>query len=142
MRSLPTSFQRIRSLRPFAACSDRELAFIVDRTCEYRAPAGDVLTAEGRTGREWIVLVEGTAVVRVGTDVVARLGPGDAIGEVALLDHGPRTATVVAETDVEVLVASAAEFTEILASVPAVARTILVDLATRLRAADELLAQP
>lgn len=139
MKTLPTSIRALRSLPPFAACTDDELAFVAARIGEHRASAGDVLTAEGRTGREWIVIVEGTAVVRVGSAVTARLGPGDVVGEVALLDHGPRTATVVAETDVEAVVASAAEFTEILVGVPSVARSLLVSLAQRLRAADDRL---
>jgi CRP/FNR family cyclic AMP-dependent transcriptional regulator len=140
MNPLPSSLQRLRDLPPFSSCTPSELAFVDDRIWDYRATAGEVLTAEGRTGRELIVIVEGTAVIRVGSREVARLGPGDVVGEVALLDHGSRTATVIAETDVDALVAGSAEFAEILSAVPAVARALLVALARRVRAADELLA--
>lgn len=138
MTPIPASLRRTAHLPPFDACTDAELAFIASRTNDHHARAGDVLAHEGRRGREWIVLVEGTALVTVGGTEVARLGPGDPIGELSLLDDGVRTATVVAETDVEVLVASASEFTEIVAGVPAVARALLVALARRLRATDAL----
>lgn len=134
------TIRRLRGVRPFAACTDDELSIIASNTWDHRAPAGAVLTEEGRAGREWIVIVRGSAVVRVGTSEVARLGPGDAVGEVALLDRGVRTATVVAETDVEALVASAPEFDRILARVPAVSRALLDALARRLRDTDGLLA--
>lgn len=139
MKPLPSSLQRLRDLQPFSSCTEAELSYIADRMIDHHAAAGDVLAAEGRTGRELIVIVDGTAVICVGGREVARLGPGDVIGEVALLDHGSRTATVVAETDLEAVVSSAAEFAQILAAVPAVARSLLVALARRLRAADDLL---
>lgn len=139
--ALPPSLLRLRELPPFSGCTDDELRFVGARTGEHLARAGDALTEQGRTGREWIVIVRGTAVVRVGSGPVTRLGPGDVVGEVALIDHGSRTATVVAETDVEAIVASATEFAEILVGVPAVARSLLVSLAARLRAADDLLAR-
>jgi len=139
MAPLPASLQRIRDVEPFSTCTDAELAFIADHTWDHRAAPGDVLTQEGRLGREWIVIVEGTAVVRVDGLEVARLGPGDAIGEMALLDHGTRTATVVAATELDTLVSSAAEFAQILAAVPSVARSLLVSLARRLRDTNDLL---
>ena len=133
------TLRRIGDVEPFTSCTDDELAIVASNTWDHSAPAGAVLTQEGRLGREWIVIVRGTAVVRVGSDEVARLGPGDVIGEVALLDQGVRTATVVAETPVEALVASAPEFDRILARVPSVSRAMLVGLARRLRAADDRL---
>ncbi len=136
---LTTTLRRIGDVEPFTSCTDDELAIVASNTWDHSAPAGSVLTQEGRLGREWIVIVRGTAVVRVGSDEVARLGPGDVIGEVALLDQGVRTATVVAETPVEALVASAPEFDRILARVPSVSRAMLVGLARRLRAADDRL---
>jgi CRP/FNR family transcriptional regulator, cyclic AMP receptor protein len=135
----PAILRRIRDVEPFSSCTDEELEVVARNTSDHHAAAGAVLTEEGRLGREWIVIVRGSAVVRVGTSEVARLGPGDVIGEVALLDRGVRTATVVAETDVEALVASAAEFDRILDRVPAVSRALVVALARRLRDADALL---
>lgn len=132
-----TTLRRIGAVEPFTSCTDEELALVAGNTWDHHAPAGTVLTEEGRSAREWIVIVRGTAVVRVGTEEVARLGPGDVIGEVALLDRGVRTATVVAETPVDALVASAPEFDRILARVPSVSRAMLVGLARRLRAADD-----
>lgn len=139
MKTLPPYVQQLRSLRPFVACTDADLSYIDRRLAGSTARAGDLLTSEGEAGREMVVIVEGSAVIYVGTRLVARLGPGDVIGEVALLDHDSRTATAIAETDVVALVASASEFAEILAHVPAVARALLIELARRLRAVDEVL---
>lgn len=132
-----TLLRRLRSIPPFAHCTDDELDAVARNTCDHHAEPGSVLTRAGSTGREWILVVSGTAVVRVGGRDVAHLGPGDAVGEIALLDHGPRTATVVAETHVEALVASAAEFDRLVDEVPAMSRLLLIGLARRLRHADE-----
>lgn len=139
MKSLSPTASRIRDVQPFSACSDDELAIVANNTNDHRAAPGAVLAREGRIGREWIVIVSGSAVVRVCGSEVARLGPGDVIGEVALLDHGPRTATVVADTEVEALVSTNAEFDRILTHAPSVTRSLLGSLARRVRAADELI---
>lgn len=134
---LPPKLRQIQSLPPFEACTPAELAFVAHHLSDHHAAPGDHLTVEGRSGREWVVIVEGTAVVRSGADEIARLGPGDAFGEIALLDDGPRTATVVADTAVVSLVASLPEFRAILDVVPSVGRRVLTTMATRLRDADE-----
>jgi CRP-like cAMP-binding protein len=67
---------------------------------------------------------------------VAMLGPGDAFGELALLDHGPRTATVTAATPLKVLVIGAREFAGILDEVPPIAHKLLKSLAGRIRELD------
>jgi CRP-like cAMP-binding protein len=140
MRSLPPSQQRLRNLDTFARCTDEELAFIDGRMILHRARAGEVLTKEGQSGRELVVIADGTAVVLVGMRAVARLGPGDVVGEMALLDHGPRSATVVAESDVEAFVSSGEEFAQILLGAPTIARALAESLARRLRSTTELLA--
>jgi CRP-like cAMP-binding protein len=140
MKPRPATLRRIRDVEPFTTCTDQELAIVANNTWDHRARAGSVLTERGGPAREWIVIVRGSASVRVGASEVARLGPGDVVGEVGLLDRGVRTATVVAETDVEALVASTTEFDRILAHVPAVSRSMLSSLARRLRQADDLLA--
>jgi CRP-like cAMP-binding protein len=67
---------------------------------------------------------------------VGTLGPGDAIGELSLLDHGPRTATVTADTPMTLLVLSAREFAGVLDEVPGLAQKLLAQLARRVRELD------
>ena len=130
------AYDHLRSVALFSACSDRELELVLRTTTEVRFPAGQVLTEEGKAGHEFIVVVEGTAKVDVGGRQVATLGPGDFFGEVALLDNGPRTATVTAETDMVADVMNQREFDSIITSAPDVAKSMLVGLARKLRAAD------
>ena len=94
---------------------------------------GDAITREGEEGVGFFVIVEGSASVNVHGELKAALGPGDAFGEMALLDQGPRSATVVAATDVRCLALSAWEFRPFLEEHPSVAWSLLVTLAKRLR---------
>ena len=98
---------------------------------------GEVLVQEGTVGREFLVIAEGTAVVMVGDESIARVGPGDFVGEIAMLDRGFRTATVVAETDMVVEICGTSEFAVLLAGAPTLTRKLLIGLAQRLRTADE-----
>jgi CRP-like cAMP-binding protein len=101
-----------------------------------RAPAGQVLCEEGDPGHEFFLICEGRAVVEQNGRRVARLGSGDSFGELALLDRGPRSATVRAETDVALLVVDELDFSALLDEVPALARKLLANLAARLRRAE------
>ena len=80
-------------------------------------------------------MLSGVASCRVESKVVASFGDGDFFGEVATLDGGPRTATVVAVTDMEVLVLDRSEFQALIALSPEVASRILLAMARRLRSA-------
>jgi CRP/FNR family transcriptional regulator, cyclic AMP receptor protein len=82
------------------------------------------------------VVVSGTVRVEIGGQNVATLGPGEFFGEMSLLDGGPRTATVVAETDVVVEVIGQREFSALIEDTPHLAKKLLIGLARRLRAAD------
>jgi CRP-like cAMP-binding protein len=120
----------------FSGCSDEELEEISRLGTVIDTTAGAHLTTQGRAGHEFILLRSGTAdCVRDG-EVVARFGPGDYFGELALLDGGIRTATVVATSDVEILVLSHGEFNDLLDRAPSIARKLLVELAGRQRRAD------
>ena len=110
----------------FSALSKRDLGRIAKASNEVTVPAGHVLVDQGDAGREAFVLVEGTATVK-------RNGR---IGELALLDHGPRTATVTADTSVTALVLSAREFSGVLEEVPGLAQKLLGQLAARVRELD------
>jgi CRP-like cAMP-binding protein len=101
--------------------------------------AGDVLCTEGEPGHELYVIAEGEAVVERAGQPVAKLHHGDYFGELALLDRGPRSATVRASSDCRLYVLRDASFAAVLNEVPALAQKLLASLATRLRQAD---AQP
>ena len=126
----------LASVSLFSACSKRELQKIAKASDELTIPAGKVLVEQGDTGRECYVLVSGKAGVKRGTRKVATLGPGDCVGELSLLDHGPRTATVVTETDVDLLVLGSRQFAGVLDEVPSMARKLMAALATRVRELD------
>jgi CRP/FNR family transcriptional regulator, cyclic AMP receptor protein len=99
-----------------------------------RAGAGSVLAGEGAAGYSFFVLVDGTATVTIGDDVVGTLGPGDFFGEVALLDGGRRTATVTAASDVELLALFGTEFRRLQQAFPEVASRLDAVVEQRLQA--------
>ena len=120
----------------FSALSARELQKIAKASDEIRVPAGRVLVEQDRTGREAFVIIDGTAVVKRNGRKVATFGPGDTFGELALLDRGPRTATVQAESDMNVLVLGQREFSGIIDEVPGLAHKLLSSLASMVRELD------
>jgi CRP-like cAMP-binding protein len=67
---------------------------------------------------------------------VATLGAGSVVGELSLLDHGPRTATVVAETECTMLVISQRQFLAVIDAIPAISHKLLATLAGRIRELD------
>jgi len=123
----------LRSVPLFSACSKTNLARIARLVDEIDLPAGHVLTQQGRTGNEFFIIVDGT--VRVDRDGrrIDTVGPGDFLGEIALIDHRPRTATATCETPCRVLVLAHREFHTLLADTPSIASAVLKALAERLR---------
>jgi CRP/FNR family transcriptional regulator, cyclic AMP receptor protein len=124
----------------FAACDGDELRMISEKASTISYPAGTVLAEEGSVGAEFMAIVDGTVQVSVGGHVVNTLGPGDFFGEIALLDGGPRTATVTATTDVVAEVIEERDFRVLLYDVPSLSRKLLVGVAKRLRGANLALA--
>lgn len=123
----------------FSACSRRDLHRLAGAADEVRVEAGTELTREGSIGREAFVIVEGTAAVLKDGQEEAVLGPGDHFGELALLDGGPRTATVTATSDMVLLVLSKPAFNAVLDEIPTLAHKLLVSLAHRLRESEQSL---
>jgi CRP/FNR family cyclic AMP-dependent transcriptional regulator len=137
-KSKDAKVELLRGVPLFSACSKRELSRIASLADQIEVPEGTMLTREGDSGREFFVVVEGRARVAVGDrSRVAALGPGASFGEMSLLDQGPRSASVEAETDMELLVLDARSFSSLLEEVPSVARKVLVVMAGRLRAAEK-----
>lgn len=136
-KSKDAKVELLRGVSLFSACSDRELSRIASLVDEIDVREGKILTREGEPGREAFVVVEGQARVTVGNRAkVAPLGPGSAIGEMSLLDQGPRSATVTAETEMRLLVLDSRSFSALIAEIPSVARKVLRTMAERLRMAE------
>lgn len=128
--------QHLGEIPLFSSLSKKDLGRIARASNEISVDEGHILVDQGDAGREAFVLVEGTAVVHRNGRKVGTLGPGDSIGELALLDHGPRTATVTAATPLTALVLSAREFSGVLEEVPGLAQKLLGQLAARVRELD------
>jgi CRP/FNR family transcriptional regulator, cyclic AMP receptor protein len=120
----------------FSSCSKKDLRLVASKATPLDIPAGRTIIEEGAPGREFFVIDSGTAVVKRNGRKVATLGPRSAFGELALLDGGPRTATVVAETDLSVLILTRQEFSGLLDEVGGLSRKLMQGLAKRLREAD------
>ena len=131
-----SKLDHLAQVRLFSACSNKELAIIGRASDEVPVPAGKVLCEEGTSGHEFYLILDGEASVRRKNRKVATLGRGDYFGELALLDRGPRSATVVAESDMQLLVLGQREFSGVLDEVKGLAHKLLSSMAARLREAD------
>jgi CRP-like cAMP-binding protein len=123
----------LKGVRLFAACNDKELGRIASLVDEIDVQPGRVLTEEGTPGGEFFVVADGKATATLRKKKLATLGPGAFFGEMSILDHGPRAATITAETPMHLLVLDPRGFVSLLDDVPSVARKIMRVLAERLR---------
>lgn len=122
----------LKSIPLFAPLSRRELDMVARHADEADAAAGQVLAREGEVAREFFVIKEGTATVTTGGEVVNHLGPGDFFGEIGLLETLRRTATVVADTPMQLIVMFGPEFTLIDSEIEEIDRTIRKAIAERM----------
>jgi CRP/FNR family cyclic AMP-dependent transcriptional regulator len=118
----------------FARCSKKELSDIARIADEIDLAEGKQLTKEGGRGREFFVLVEGSADVKRKRRKIGTLGPGDFLGEIALVTKTPRTATVTTTSPVRALVVSEQNFRRLLDRSPQVQIKVLEALAERVAA--------
>jgi CRP-like cAMP-binding protein len=120
----------------FSGFTTKELRDVAKATVELTLDEGKEFVSQGDVGREAFIIVEGTADVLRNGSKIAELGPGGIVGELALLDHGPRTASVVAASPLTVLVLGPREFSGLLDEVPTLTHKILAWLASRVRELD------
>ena len=116
----------------FNGLSKKQLREVSSLATRLDEPAGTLLTKEGRVGNEFIIVLEGEIEVRKGDEVVATRGPGSYVGEIALIDNRPRTATVIAKTPVVIEVIGRREFRTLLADAPELQTEIMNTMAQRL----------
>ena len=116
--------EQLAQVQMFSSLNKKELRLIAKTAEVVTVKAGTEIVTEGTIGHEFYLVLSGRATVRRNGRKVATLGPGRYFGELALLDRGRRSATVVADTDMEVAVLGQREFLGVLDEVPAVAHKL------------------
>lgn len=117
----------------FSECTKRELRAISGAAKLVEHREGDVLAREGDRGLGFFVIAEGRAQVSIAGRNRARLSPGDFFGEISLIDEGPRSATVTAQTPMRLYGITAWNFRRLIAQNPSIAQKLLRVMADRLR---------
>ncbi len=128
--------QSLKSVPLFAGVRDRELRRLARVLRESRFKEGEAITIEGRSGIGFFLIEDGEASVAVAGEIVGTLGPGDHFGEIALIDEGPRSASVTASTDLRCRGMAAWESRSFVQEHPEVAWPLLQTLTSRLRDAE------
>lgn len=131
-----SKLDHLGQVRLFSACNKKELGLIGKASDEVSVPAGKEIVTQGSSGHEFFLILSGEAAVKRGGRKVNTLSAGDYFGELALLSKGERNASVVAETDMDLLVLGQREFSGVLDEVPGLAHKLLVSMASRLREMD------
>jgi CRP-like cAMP-binding protein len=124
----------LEGIGAFSGLSKPELEKLAAWTFEIEVPKGEELLKEGRLAHEFFVIEDGAVEVRHDGERIAELGAGDFFGEIALLEGGTRTATVVATTPLRLIVMSAQEFRRMEQELPAVADRVRSAVRARLDA--------
>jgi CRP/FNR family transcriptional regulator, cyclic AMP receptor protein len=123
----------LRKVPMFSGLEDDDLERLGRQMKERRFSEGSSVTSEGAGGAGFFVIVDGNATVSVGDEVVGQLGPGDHFGEIALIDEGTRSASIVAATDLTCYGLTVWEFRPFVEEHPQVAWAMLQTFARRLR---------
>ncbi len=123
--------QRLAALELFSGCSDKDLETIASLGTEQSIVAGEQIVRQGSMGYDCFVVLAGDVVVSRNDRMVATVGVGEFVGELTVLDHQPRSATVVAVSNVDLLVLSHRELRSVLSKVPVVAERLVAMMAAR-----------
>jgi CRP-like cAMP-binding protein len=129
----PSAVEKLHGVSFFEGFSDDELARVIELAEEVDAEQGAVLMEQGRVGQECYVILEGSAGVFFGGEHGATLQPGSMVGEMALVDHRPRSASVVAETPMKLLAFDTKTFKRLLEEMPKAHDRVMQLLSARMR---------
>lgn len=122
----------------FSRCTSRQRRAIARHAQIAELPAGVDLIKEGEPGDALFVIIDGRAIITKDSVELNRVGPGAYFGELAILDGEPRSATVVAETDVKIAVIGIRMFRTLLREFSDLAEQLLIALAGELREARKI----
>ena len=136
MSSRSVYVEHLRRVGLFAELTKKELERVASAGSEIEVAAGRVLMQQGHSGADAFVVLRGTFAVRRNGRKLAELTAGDIGGELALLDDGPRSATVECTADGSVLVISRGEFRAVLDDIPKLSHKLLAAMAGRIRNLD------
>ena len=136
MASMKEYLQHLREVPLFSGCTKKELEKIARASDEITMTAGTLIIDQGQTGREAFVIIDGEVSVKRNNRKIADLGPGSVVGELSLLDHGPRTATAVCNTDCTLLVIDQRRFLAVIDDIPTISHKLMRTLAARIRELD------
>jgi CRP-like cAMP-binding protein len=128
--------ERLEEVGLLEGCSRRQLRAIARISDVVEVPADTVLARAGAAGEEFFLILDGTARVEVSPRKHSRLRPGEYFGEMSLLDGGPRSASVMAETPLRLLVIKRRDFSTLLREAPELTQSLLATLSRRLRHAE------
>ncbi len=129
--------ERLKAVPLFASLSKQELRLLLHQADHVRYPGRYRVVKEGDLGEEFWMVIEGELAVLRGGEEVARLGPGDYFGELAVIESSTRDATVEARTPVELLVIDRKHFWATIEGSPALLRKLVIGLAHRLHEYDQ-----
>jgi len=130
------SIELIRGVPLFAGADDVFLERLAGEFMERTYAAGETIAEEGEVGRTFVVIERGEVTVTVHGQEVARLGPGDSFGEMALIDKSARSATVKADGEVHGYQLPVWSFRPLVEAHPEIAWALLEALAQRVREAE------
>lgn len=137
MASSDPKVDLIRSVSLFQGLGRKELEQIAQLVDDVDIPAGKVLMRQGESGAEMFIIAAGSVRIERNGEFIRDAGPGTAIGEMALLSEGLRTATVTATVPTRILLAAHREFHQLMEEHPAIRMKILEGLATKIRFLDQ-----
>ncbi len=127
-----TPAQWLSEVRFFEGFTDAELARVAELCTEATADKGAIIIDQGDAATECFVIVEGAASVYMSGEYVATLGAGTVVGEMALVDHKPRIATVQADSELHLLRFEASQFAKLLEEMPKASERVMTLLHERL----------
>jgi CRP-like cAMP-binding protein len=124
----------LRAVPLLGSCNSMDLERnVLPLVDEVKVPDGYVIAQEGRTDGQFAIIVAGTVRLERAGQALERIGPGEYIGEMALIDDGPRTASAVSEGPVTLLVMAPREFRSLIEDSPSVRASVFATLARRIR---------
>ena len=137
LRRSSQKMDMLKKVPLFNDLSQRHLREIAKHADQVQVETGRVLAQQGKIGWEFIFIVEGKARVEKDGEVIRQLSGGDFFGEISLIDGEPRTSSVIAETNMTLLIVHKPSFDHLLDAIPGLQRKILISLCQYLRRAEK-----